>query len=733
LTAITIAAAQAPVSAKKPLTIELAASERGLDTTAPQAMQWSPDGTKISYLQRAGDSDQRGLFYFDPASGKSAVLIAADKLASLATPVSGTKDDRQKDNRARFGVAAYHWAPDSNSILFDANGRLWLFNLTTATGKPVTAGGEDISDPKFSPDGATVSFVRKHNLYVQPLNGGKEVALTTDGNADLFNGEVDWVYSEELDVRSNYFWSPDSRQILYLQMNESQVPTYPIVDWMQTHPKPDPIKYPKAGDANPTVRLAVTALDGKTKWLSVTDDTEAYIPRFGWVKPGLAWALVMNRLQNKQQLFLIDVASGKTKLVLEETDPYYIELRADTVRFMKDSPQFLWPSWRDGHTHLYLYSFDEKAPLSSKAKLIRQVTKGEWEFSGIKAVDEKAGIVYFTANADDDRQTNLYSIKLDGTSMTRVTPERGVHDPAVADNAKFFVDRYSSLEEPSRMRICGTGPNAACNEVWRSTALEQYATLTAQFVDFKAEDGTVLHGVLVLPPAGAPGAVNGKYPLIMNPYGGPGAMTVRDAFSTINIFDQILATKGFAVLKVDNRGMSGRGRKFAAATYKNLGDLELRDQLAALDQALERFPQLDSNRLGWWGWSYGGSMTLYAMTHSDRFKVGVSVAPVTDWHFYDSIYTERYMGLPQLNPEGYDKASLMRYAHNLTGSLMIVHGTSDDNVHMQNTMQFVNELINNGIQFCLQLYPQKTHSISGKTARTHLYTRIISQFEKGLK
>jgi dipeptidyl-peptidase-4 len=529
------------------------------------------------------------------------------------------------------------------------------------------------------------------------------------------------VYSEELGVRSNYAWSPDSKQVLYLQMNESAVPTYPIVDWIQTHPKADPMKYPKAGDKNPGVRLGITGLDGQTKWIVLGGEADIYIPRFGWIKPGLAWAMVLNRQQNRQDLYLIDAASGSSRLVLGERDDFYIELRSDTVQFLKSGGRFLWSSWRDGHTHLYLYSIDENAPLAADAKLVRQITKGEWEFSAVKAVDEKNGVIYFSANAEDARESNLYSIKLDGTALTRITPEAGSHEtnisPSVSGEVRYYMDRWSALTVPSHLQTCalvGVSAKPDCHEVWRSTALDEYATLTPQFVEFKAEDGTVLHGVIVLPPADAPRAPSGKYPLIMSPYGGPGAMTVRDDYRAINVFDQVLASKGFAVLKVDNRGMAGRGRKFATVTYKKLGEIELRDQLAALDQALARFPQLDANRLGWWGWSYGGSMTLIAMTHSDRFKVGVAVAPVTDWRFYDSIYTERYMGLPQENAAGYDKSSLVKAAGKLKGNLLIVHGTSDDNVHMQNTLQFVNEMINAGVQFDMQLYPQKTHSISGK-------------------
>jgi dipeptidyl-peptidase-4 len=280
------------------------------------------------------------------------------------------------------------------------------------------------------------------------------------------------------------------------------------------------------------------------------------------------------------------------------------------------------------------------------------------------------------------------------------------------------------------MQICAV--DGGCSQVWASHTWDGYDTLTPQFVDFRAEDGELLRGVILLPLAGAAAERNGNVPLILNPYGGPQGQTVRDSAHTVDPFDQVLAHRGFAVLKVDNRGTTNRGRKFAMATFHHLGEVELRDNLAALDQALERFPQLDSTRLGWWGWSYGGTMTAYALTHSDRFKAGISVAPVTDWRNYDTTYTERYMGLPRDNATEYDKTSVVKSAATLNGRLLLVHGTSDDNVHMQNSIQFIDAMINAGRAFDLQLYPGKTHGIAGEQARMHLFNRMLWQWEQYL-
>ncbi|HWR36590.1 MAG TPA: DPP IV N-terminal domain-containing protein [Clostridia bacterium] len=724
--------AQTAPTQNKELTIEAMFSPGTMmQSRGPESMKWSPDGTKISFIQRSGTGEQVSLYYLDPATGKSAVLVAAEKLAALVPPTSNLKDERQRENRARFGVAAYHWGPDSKSILFDALGHLWLYDLAAGKAHQLTNSQDASSDPKFSDDASHIAFVRNHNLFIRPTGSGVEKALTSDTDENILNGEVDWVYSEELDVRSNYFWSPDSKQIVFLQMNEAPVPTYPIVDWIPTHPTLDKERYPKAGDKNPTVKLAVTDLNGKVRWITPTTETDIYIPRFGWVKPGVIWAMVMNRRQNQADLYFIDAASGKSRLMLTEKNDPYLEV-TDRIQMFKSGDRFLWPSWRDGHTHLYLYSFDKNNPINAAAKLEKQITSGEWQVSGIEGVDEAAGIVYFTANKGDYRQTHLFSVKLDGTAITQVTRAPGSHSPSMSENVKYYVDTYSSLATAPRMVLCATF-GGECSEVWKGKSLEEQfgPMLAPKFVDFKAEDGTLLHGVILLPKQG-PAMVNGKSPVILNPYGGPHGQSVRDSYSTINAYDQILARRGFAVLKVDNRGMGNRGLKFAAATYGHLGDVELRDQLSALDQAIAQFPVLDAKRTGFWGWSYGGSMTAYAMTHTDRFKAGVSVAPVTDWRNYDSIYTERYMNLPQENAKGYDSASIINSAPNLSGKLLLVHGTSDDNVHMQNSMQFINAMINGGKPFDLQLYPQKTHGIGGFKARVHLYNRMLKHFEDNL-
>ena len=723
------------------LTIEAIYADGGILGRAPEGVKWSPDGTKVSYVQRDDAGEHGALFYIDLATGKSAVLVSSEKLTSLAPPVSSIKDERQKEAAQRYSVAAYHWSPDSKHLLFDSMGQLWMYSLDTGTAVQVTSSADDSLDPKFSPDGERLAYVRKHDLYVRDIKRGQEEALTRDGGDNLLNGEVDWVYREELAVRSNYFWSPDGKSIAFLQMNEKEVPTYPIVDWIPTHPTVDMEKYPKAGDPNPLVRIGVVGSGGgKVKWISagggksgdlpLGNDPNVLVPRFGWVRDGLLWAVALNRLQTRLDIYFVDVQNGKSQRVLSETSDVWIN--ADDFELLSSGDRFLWTSWRDGHNHIYLYQFDKQNPLAAEAKQVGQLTHGDWEVEGIDAVDDSAGVVYFTANEGDWRQANVFAVGLDGTNFHRVSKENGTHGVTFGPaKVKSYVDTYSALMTPPLMSLCST--DGTCNSFWQSRSVEGYKFIAPKPVEFKAADGTTtLLGTLLLPESG-PMMANGKVPLILNPYGGPGAQNVRDSWGGATfLFDQILARQGFAVMVVDNRGMANRGKAFAAPVKRHFGPTELDDQLASLRQALAQYPQLDGTRLGFWGWSYGGYFTLYALEKTDVFKAGVSVAPVTDWRDYDSIYTERYLGLPLDNEDGYRDSSPVNFAGDLKGSLLEVHGTSDDNVHMQNTIQMVNAFINSGKQFELMLYPRKTHGIAGKQARSHLFHMIQDHFEKNL-
>ena len=723
-------ASQSQAAGKKPLTIEAIFAEGGLTGRVPENIKWSPDGTKVSFVQRDDAGEHGQLWYADATTGEKKVLVSEAKLALLSPPLSTIKDEREKERLSRYQVAAYVWSPDSKQLLFDSRGQLWLYNVENGTAVQFTSAPEPSQDPKFSSDGSHVSYVRKHNLYVRSLAGDKgERQLTKDKDDNLLNGEVDWVYAEELSVRSNYFWSPDNREIVFLQMDETQVPTYPITDWLPTHPKVDPEKYPKAGDPNPAVRLGVVGADGgKIKWISLTKENDIYIPRFVWVGPGVMWAEVLNRAQDRMDLYFIDAHSGKSHKVLTETSPDAWVNVTNDFHVLKSGDRFIWSSWRDGHTHLYLYSFDKQNPLAGDAKLERQLEQGEYEVLGVEGVDEGSGTIFFTANKDDPRQTHIFSVKADGTGFTKLSGEEGTYTATFADDAKHYVQDYSNLLTPPRLSVCAVG--GPCHSIFESRSVAEYGLSPLKYMEFKADDGETLYGQLLLPPE----ATGGKIPLIVSVYGGPAGQLVKNSWGDgTELFHQLMAQRGFAIFSVDNRGTPDRGRKFSAAIRKQFGGIELKDQLASLNSLLAQVPQLDRDRVAMWGWSNGASMTLFSMTHSDVFKAGVSVAPVTDWHNYDSIYTERYMGLPKDNVKGYEDSSMPKAAKDLHGALMLAHGTSDDNVHLQNSIQMIDALIKAGKQFRLMVYPDKTHSISGSTARTHLFHMMQEHWERELK
>jgi dipeptidyl-peptidase 4 len=713
----------------KPLTIEALFATGGLTGRGPENTAWSPDSTKLSFVQRDETGEHGELWYVDAVTGQKKVLVSAAKLASLAPDANKVKDERERERLTRYHVAAYLWAPDSKHLIFDSQGQLWLFDLATGTAVQFTSAPDPSVDPKFSPNGSHVSYVRKHNLYVRPVSGKAERQLTKDTKDDLFNGDIDWVYGEELSVRSNYFWSPDSKQIVFLHMDETKVPTYPLVNWSPTHPTVDNEKYPKVGDPNPTVRLGVAdAEKGKVRWISLTNDEEVYVPRFGWVRDGVIWAEVLNRNQDKMDLYFVDVKSGKSRIVLTETTPgAWIDFEHVEVRLLNSSGGFLWPSWRDGNMHLYYYTFDKQNPMAADAKLERQLTHGDFAVMGIDGVDEAAGTVFFNSNQGDPRQRHIFSAKLDGSGLQQLTHDEGLNFAAFSDDGKHYEQTFAGSATAPRISLCTVG--GACAPVWQARdEIAEYGLRAPKFLEFKAEDGTTLYGRLLLPPDAQAGA---KIPLIVDIYGGPGGQMVLKGAP--NPFDEILARKGFAIFSVDNRGTPGRDRKFATAIRHEFGAVELKDQLTALDQLFAQYPQLDKDRTGIWGWSNGGSMTLYAMTHSDRFRAGVAVAPVTNQANYDSIYTERYMGQLKDDPAGYAESDVTKSATNLHGALMLAHGTGDDNVHFQNSVQMIDALVKAGKQFRLMIYPNKTHSIAGSDARDQLFHMIEEHFERELK
>jgi dipeptidyl-peptidase-4 len=707
--------------AQKPLTVEALYGHGHLIGQPPEGLTWSPDGKHLTYL------DGGELIDLDPATAKSHILVSRAKLASL-TGATGTEKDA--DHRDRYKMASYLWAPDSAHLLFDTSGRLWLYDLGNGTGVQVgftgTASGDD---PKFSPNGEKLSFIRDHGLSVLNLKdaGMPAVAVAAPLTPSILNGEVDWVYLEELEVRSNYFWSPDSRALAYLQMNEEAVPEYPITDWIPTHAKVDMQRYPQPGDPNPEVRVGVVnSSGGKTIWMRVPIKAgQDYIPRFGWADRRTLWIEVLTRDHKHRQIYFADAATGQAHQELEITDDKFLD---DNYDVSVGYGSIVLTNWTDGHNHIYLYSYDQNSPLADTAKQERQLTKGDFEVGDVAMVDHEGKLIKYVSNEGNPLEQQLWQVSFAGDKK-QLSSGAGTHDGNFAPAGTAFVDTQSTSMDPPTLRLC-MGPEK-CNTFWHTDALAALNLHAPEQLETKAHDGETLYATLLLPEgATSPASV----PLIVNPYGGPAVQAVADRWGGEGMFfDQLLAQHGFAVLHTDNRGAGGRGREFAQAAYHNFGPVQLEGQLTMMDAALAKYPQLDAKRLGWWGWSWGGTFTLYAMSHSDRFRTGVAVAPVTDWRNYDSIYTERYMSTPAEFPTGYKEFSVVNSAANLKGRLLIAHGTGDDNVHIENTVQYIQKLIEGQVPYDLQIYPRKTHSIAGPDVRMMLFNRILGQFETYLK
>jgi len=705
----------------KELTVEKIFGHGPMAGIPPSGVAWSPDAQHLTYL------DGGELVEIDPGMGKQRILVSHTKLATLRAKSALNEED--KDHRERYRMASYLWAPDSKHLLFDSNGSLWYYDLANGTGIDIGfTGAASGDDPKFSPSGEYVSFVRNHGLAIVPLRSADTPTLMVAGspNPNTLNGEVDWVYLEELETRSNYVWSPDSKGIAYLQTLEENVPEYPIVDWIPTHATVEKQRYPQAGDPNPDVRVGVVSVKGgKTSWVHIPiEQGQDYIPRFGWVDRKTLWVETLSRDQKHRRIYFAEPGMGAAHLVLEINDEKFVNEYLDVS---VGHGCIVLTHWEDGHNHIYLYRYDEGRTDSTRATLDKQLTKGDFEVAEIYRVDPSRKEVLYASNEGQPLERQAWKVSFDG-ERTRVTNNAGFHDVQFASMGGNYADKFSTRRSPPVVEMCGVG--TSCTALWGSRSVQGMGLRAPEEIEGKAKDGTILYGTLLMP-VNAAGAAT--VPLIVNPYGGPDVQTIVNRWSDSLMFDELLAQHGFAVLHADNRGMAMRGRDFEQAAYHNFGPVQLEDQLTMIDAALAKRPELDAKRLGWWGGSWGGAFTLYAMTHSDRFKAGVALAPVTDWRDYDSIYTERYMSKPQDFPEGYRDFSVVNSAADLKGRLLLVHGTGDDNVHLKNTVQIIQKLIEAKIPYDLQIYPRKTHSFAGSDVKVHLHGRILEHFEQFLK
>lgn len=697
--------------AKKPVTIDTLM--RSNSQRKPAEVTWSPNGDEFITVES-------GKFeLYDVRSGKSREVVSKSKLSEAATKV---EDPAVFDwTNRRVTGAEVQWFADNRRLLVLESGDLFVVDARKGTWEQLTATEAAELDPKLSPDNRFVSFRRGHNLFMLSLADKSLHQLTQDGSDTLLNGELDWVYPEELDLGTAHWWSPDSKHVAYLQFDVSHEPVFPQVSLLKQHGVLEPERYPKAGDPNAEVRVGIVpAAGGDTRWMDLGEPRDNLLARLTWLPNSREVAAVkLPRIQNKLDILLADIETGKSRVVLHEDDPFWINVEGEP-KFLKDSKSFLWTSERTGFRHLYRCSVDGGAP--------QALTSGEWLISSVAEMDEKAGRVFYVSNEGSTLGRQLYSIGIDGKGKRKVTEGEGTHVISMAPDVGYFLDtRSSATSEPEITLHKNDGSRFRVYHAADKRDREEYEILPSEIVNVKASDGTLLYGRLTKP-------VNfdsaKKYPAVIMVYGGPGVQTIQDRWNGLG-WDQVLAHKGFVIWSLDNRGSTGRGHKFETAVYHNLGKQELADQKEGI-RYLGSLGYVDSNRLGLYGWSYGGFMTLNTVVNAPGLiKAAISGAPVTSWHNYDSIYTERYMGLPDANAAGYKSTTPQASAGQLDSKLLMIHNVEDDNVHFANTMQMADSFEKAGKQFFMLIYPQKSHGVSGPVRR-HLLEETTKFFEDHL-
>ena len=575
---------------------------------------------------------------------------------------------------------------------------------------------EKISLANFSPNGKMVSYVFDNNLYIYELSSGKTTKCTTDGVKNkVINGATDWVYEEEFAIVKGYEWSHDSKFLAYYKFDESNVKEFSMDLFNQNlYPTQERFKYPKAGEENSKVSIHILNVNTKKSFQVNKNDFE-YTPRIYWTKDSKnLCVLKLNRHQNHLKLLFTNPESKKTVLIYEEKDSRYIDIH-DNIKFLNTG--FIWSSEKDGFNHLYKFSYDSKKMF--------QITSGEYEITKFYGYNESKKILYYQSNEKSPLQKHIYSINIDGTNKKLLSNGKGVNNANFSKTFDYFINTNSTANQPNYITLNnkkGKLIRVIKNSEKLVQTLSNYELSKKEFFSFKTEYNISLNGWMIKPPDFDS---NKKYPVLMYVYGGPGNQQVLDNWGGRNyMWYQYLAQQGIVIVCVDNRGTGGRGADFKKCTYKELGKLETEDQIAA-NKYLASLDYIDQNKIGIWGWSYGGYMSsLCLLKGNDIFNFAIAVAPVTNWRFYDTIYTERYMRTPQENPDGYDLNSPINYITQLRGNYLLVHGSADDNVHYQNTMEMISTLVNENKQFDLFIYPDKNHGIYGGKTRLHLMTKI---------
>lgn len=720
--------AQDLIAQKRPIKLMDAFGNRDLmpDRSAP--IQWMRDGKSYSRVKKDSTGPALNIVRGDAATGKEQVLVDKDALKPFATADP-------------LPFVAYEWSDDEAFIVFTlAQKSIWR---RSTTGEYAVYSMKDkrltllpkhesgMRNVKVSPDGTRVGYVLEDNIWVYDLRTGGVTQLTNDAEENVYNGRFGWVYEEEFSLVDGWLWSADGRRIAYWHEDERGVPEYTLTDWNSVHPELTRIRYPKPGDPNPIERIGVIDVETKkTVWMDLGAEADVYIPNMLWTSdPETLCIFKLNRNQNHLRVLFADANTGATRVVLEESSTTgWIEIEegqtlGSYMKFLGKKKQFLFASERDGWCHIYLYDL--------KGTLVNKVTEGNFDVNRIAGISPDEQTLYYLSTEASPTEQHLYSVKLDGTKKQRMTTEEGWHIVNMSPTCALYVDSWSSINRPPVSKLLTTdGTVVRTLAETKPDKYKSYQWSDKELLTLTTQDGLTLHCSMIKPPNFDPAK---KYPVYFDVYGGPGSPpTVRNSWpQTVH---QWIANEGFIVFQIDNRGTSGRGTAFKHAVYMQLGKWEVNDYVEGA-KYLAGLPYVDKDNMGIWGWSYGGYISaLTLLLGADHFKAAVAIAPVTDYRLYDTIYTERFMRTPQENPDGYKNGSCVENADKLKGKLLVIHGGQDDNVHLQNTMQFIAKLNEAGKQYDMRIFPNGNHGIAnGMKERIALYEYFMNFMKANLQ
>jgi dipeptidyl-peptidase-4 len=725
----------------EPLTLERVFASPDLSGPALRQAKLSPAGDRVTFLRgRADDRQMLDLWAHDLETARTRRLIAADDV--LAEPVELSDAEKARRERQRIsalrGIVEYRWARDGERILFPLGGDIYLADLSASPirVRQLTAGESFDLDPRLSPDGERVAFIRDQDLWVVGIGDGTARALTDDGEGPVSNGMAEFIAQEEMGRATGYWWGPAGERIAFLRVDESPIDVSRRYEVTGDAIEIVEQRYPYAGTPNVRYRLGVVDVEtGETEWIPLGEESDIYIPRVAWLPDGSGLAFQrQSRDQQTLEMILHDLDAGERRVLVTETSETWIDLH-DDLHFLEDPEAFVWSSERNGHRHLYLIGLD--------GTVIRQLTAGDWPVAELVGVNESLGLVYFTAGVESPAQRQLYRQSLitqTPEAVHRVSTRNGWHDITFDDAGEVYLDLFSSTEQPPQLSLhSADGERLAWlveNDVDGDHPYAPYEPghRPTEFGTLDAADGQPLHYRIVKPAGFDP---ERQYPVFLHVYGGPTSRMVVDRWGRRHLVDQYMARSGYVVFSLDNRGIAGQGVAFEAPAYKRLGRIEVVDQMRGVEY-LKSQTWVDPDRIGVFGWSYGGYMTLMMlMQHPGEFAAGAAVAPVTDWALYDTHYTERYLGMPR-GPDGeptepYRLGNVLTYAKDLDDPLLLVHGMADDNVLFTHSTMLMQELQSRAIDFELMTYPGEKHGITGEGQRLHVYRRIDRFFEREVK